>query len=276
MSALEGLRTVLAGQDFRRLLATRLVSQAGDGAFEVGLATLVFFSAEHATSAAVAASAFAVAILPYTLVGPFAGVLLDRWRRRQVLLVANLARTLLAVVVALLVVRSGIGLALSLLVLLCLSLNRFFLAGLGASLPHVVRRDELVVANAIAPTSGTVAALLGAAVGYGVRHRAGGGDASNALVVLVAAVAYLVAALLTLRMDRDLLGPDPAAGSPADADRRGLTADLRAIVAGLVAGALHVRSRPPARNAFLVIAAAPARLRARVGGDGPRLPLPAE
>ena len=187
VSALEGLRTVLAGRDFRRLLATRLVSQAGDGAFEVGLATLVFFSAEHATSAAVAASAFAVAILPYTLVGPFAGVLLDRWRRRQVLLVANLARTLLAVVVALLVVRSGIGLALSLLVLLCLSVNRFFLAGLGASLPHVVRRDELVVANAIAPTSGTVAALLGAAVGYGVRHRAGGGDASNALVVLVAA-----------------------------------------------------------------------------------------
>jgi MFS family permease len=247
-------RTVLAARDFRRLLATRLVSQAGDGAFEVGLATLVFFSAEHATSAAVAASAFAVAILPYTLVGPFAGVLLDRWRRRQVLLVVNLARTLLAVVVALLVVHSGIGLPLSLLVLACLSLNRFFLAGLGASLPHVVRPDELVVANAIAPTAGTVAALLGAAAGYAVRHWAGGGDASNALVVLVAALAYLVAALLTLRMGRDLLGPRATGGSPADADRGRLTADLRGIVDGLVAGARHVRSRPPARNAFLVIA----------------------
>jgi MFS family permease len=254
VSALEGLRTVLAGRDFRRLLATRLVSQAGDGALQVGLATLVFFSAEHATSAGVAASAFAVAILPYTLVGPFAGVLLDRWRRRQVLLVANLVRTLLAVMVALLVVHGGIGPALSVLVLACLSLNRFFLAGLGASLPHVVRRDELVVANAIAPTSGTVAALLGAAAGYAVGRYAGGGDASNGAVVLVAALAYLVAALLTLRMARDLLGPDLTAGSPADADRGGLTADLRAIVAGLAAGARHVRSRPPARNAFLVIA----------------------
>jgi MFS family permease len=254
VSALDDLRTVLARRDFRRLLATRLVSQAGDGAFEVGLATLVFFSAEHATSAAVAASAFAVAILPYTLVGPFAGVLLDRWRRRQILLVANLVRTLLAVLVALLVVRGGIGPALSLLVLACLSLNRFFLAGLGASLPHVVRRDELVVANAVAPTAGTVAALLGAGAGYAVGRGAGGADASNAVVVLMAALAYLVAALLTLRMARDRLGPDTAAGSPSDADRGRLTRDLRAIVAGLLAGARHVRSRPPARNAFLVIA----------------------
>src|SRR5918911_4447543 len=208
--ALPHLRVVLAARDFRKLLATRLVSQAGDGAFQVGLATLVFFSAEHATSAAVAASAFAVAILPYTLVGPFAGVLLDRWRRRQILLVANLVRTALAVAVAALVVSTGVGLALSLLVLSCLSLNRFFLAGLGASLPHVVRRGELVVANAIAPTSGTVAALLGAGAGYAVRRWAGAGDASNALVVLVAALAYLGAALLTLRMARDLLGPEPA------------------------------------------------------------------
>src|SRR4051812_31560314 len=215
VSALEDLRIVLAGRDFRRLLATRLVSQAGDGAFEVGLATLVFFSAERATSAAVAASAFAVGVLPYTLVGPFAGVLLDRWPRRQIMLVANLVRTALAVAVAVLVVHGGVGWTLSLLVLACLSVNRFFLAGLGASLPHVVRRDELVVANAVAPTSGTVAALLGAATGYAVRSAAGPGDASNAAVLVVAGAAYLGAALLTLRMGADLLGPTAvtAAGS---------------------------------------------------------------
>jgi MFS family permease len=62
-------------------------------------------------------------------------------------------------------------------------------------------------------------------------------------------------------MARDLLGPDapgPAgpgdpAGTPPDAARGALLADVAAIVKGLVAGARHVRSRPPARNAFLVI-----------------------
>jgi MFS family permease len=85
-----------------------------------------------------------------------------------------------------------------------------------------------------------------------VRRAAGGGDASNALVVLVAAVAYLTSALLTLRMHRDLLGPQPIAAGPAGP--AGPAADVRAIVAGMVAGARHVRSRPTARNAFVVIA----------------------
>ena len=83
------LRTVLRGRDFRRLFAVRLGSQAADGIFQVALASLVFFSPERSATPRAAAGVFAVTVLPYTLVGPFAGVLLDRWRRRQVLLLAN-------------------------------------------------------------------------------------------------------------------------------------------------------------------------------------------
>jgi hypothetical protein len=242
------LRAVVRGRNFRRLFATRLVSQAGDGAFQAALATLVFFSAERATTAAAAASAFAIAILPYTVIGPFAGVVLDRWRRRQILLVANLVRTVLVLVVAALVARGDVGVALSVLVLGCLSVNRFFLAGLGASLPHVVPRDELVMANAVAPTSGTVAALLGAATAYGARRALGPGDHSDAVVLLVAAAAYLGSALLTLRMERDLLGPE---GRPGPG--RTVRGELVAVGAGMVAGARHVRERPPAIHALAVI-----------------------
>ena len=213
-------------RDFRQLFATRLTSQGGDGAFQVGLATLVFFSAERAATAAAAAAAFTLAFLPYTIVGPFAGVLLDRWRRRQIMLVANLVRTVLVLVVVAVVLRGSVGFTLSLLVLTCLSLNRFFLAGLGASLPHVVPADELVMANAVAPTSGTVAALLGAAAGFAVRRAAGHGDAADAAVLVVAAAAYLGAALLTLRMARDLLGPAAVTAAGRD-DRRAQRTPLR-------------------------------------------------
>jgi hypothetical protein len=58
------LRAVVRRGDFRKLFATRLVSQGADGAFQVGLATLVFFSAERAATAVAAASAFALAFLP--------------------------------------------------------------------------------------------------------------------------------------------------------------------------------------------------------------------
>jgi MFS family permease len=247
------LRAVVRRRDFRRLFATRLVSQGGDGAFQVGLATLVFFSAERATSAAAAAAAFTLAFLPYTIIGPFAGVLLDRWRRRQIMLAVNLLRTVLVVVVTVLVLRANVGLALSVLVLACLSLNRFFIAGLGASLPHVVPSNELVMANAVTPTSGTVAALVGAAIGFGLRRAAGQGDAADAAVLVLAAAAYLAAALLTLRMARDLLGPAAVTSGHRPAARRSLPVEVRAVVVGLVAGARHLWGRRRALTALGVI-----------------------
>ena len=96
MSVVRDLRVLLRLRDFRHLLAVRLLSQGADGVYQVALATYVVFSPEKQTSAAAIASAMAVLLLPYSLVGPFAGVLLDRWRRRQVFLYGNLLRALLA------------------------------------------------------------------------------------------------------------------------------------------------------------------------------------
>src|SRR5262249_26247555 len=137
------LRQVLRGRDFRRLFVTRLSSQAGDGAFQVGLASLFFFSPERAATATAAAVAFTVAVLPYTLGGPVGGVLLDLWPRRQVLLIANALRAVMVSGIAALVLAGQTGLILYVAVLACMSVNRFFLAGLGAALPHVVEPDEL-------------------------------------------------------------------------------------------------------------------------------------
>jgi Na+/melibiose symporter-like transporter len=110
--------------DFRRLLTVRLVSQCSDGLFQAGLATLFFFSPENATTATGVAAAFAVLLLPFTVVGPWAGVLLDRWRRRQVLLVGNLVRTALTVLIAVIMATAGVGPVVYVLALVTLSVNR--------------------------------------------------------------------------------------------------------------------------------------------------------
>src|SRR5688572_11191800 len=80
------------GRWFLRLLAVRTTGQAGDGFLQAALASYALFSDDQATAAELAAAA-AVVLLPYSLVGPYAGVLLDRWSRRQVLLVGNLSRS---------------------------------------------------------------------------------------------------------------------------------------------------------------------------------------
>src|SRR4029078_1164456 len=174
-------------RDFRRLFATRLTSQAADGMFQAALASLFFFSPERQTSAGSVAAAFATLLLPYSVVGPFAGVLLDRWRRRQVLVYANLVRAGMVLGVAALSAADVSGIPLYAAVLACLSVNRFFLAGLSAALPHVVRRAELVMANSVSTTSGNIVAITGAGIGYALKRLFGAGSSADAQVIVVAA-----------------------------------------------------------------------------------------
>ena len=85
-------RSVRALPDFWRLLELRLASQFGDGLFQAGLAGALLFNPERASSPLAIAGAFAVLFLPYSLLGPFAGALMDRWDRRLVLIAANAGR----------------------------------------------------------------------------------------------------------------------------------------------------------------------------------------
>jgi MFS family permease len=249
MSFAGDLRAVVRHRDFRRLYGTRLTSQAADGAFQAALASLFFFSPERQTSASSVAAAFATLLLPYSVVGPFAGVLLDRWRRRQILVFSNLLRAGMVLGVGALVAADVTGPVLYVAVLACLSVNRFFLSGLSAALPHVVSRGELVMANSVSTTSGTIVAILGGGIGYGLKRLLGEGSSSDAVVIVVAALTYVLSAAVASRMDRDLLGPD-LAGEPAQTREA-----VRRVAHGLLDGAHHVWTHRRAGHALAAIGA---------------------
>ena len=208
MTFLRAVRTLLHLHGFRRLFVARLSSSFSDGIFQVALASHVLFNPEKAADAQSIALAFATILLPYTALGPFVGVLLDRWNRRRVLVVSQLLRVATMLGVAVLLLDShGDGLFFT-LVLVVFSLNRFILAGLASAMPHVVTRDRLVSANSVAPTCGSIAYLLGGAVGTGVRAVTG----HDLAVVLTAAAGVLVAAWAARRLP--FIGPDDTSGAP--------------------------------------------------------------
>ncbi len=208
MTVLRELGELVRLGGYRRLLAVRLTSQASDGVFQVGLATLFFFSPERASTATGVAAAFAVLLLPFTIVGPWAGVLLDRWRRRQVLLVGNVLRAAVTLVIAALLVTRGIGPAVYVLALVNLSVNRFLLAALSASLPRVVRGPLLLTANALTPTLGTIAAGVGGGIGLLLGLVLPAGPTRDGTILLVAAAVTALAVGFAARIGRDVLGPD--------------------------------------------------------------------
>ncbi|RBY96842.1 MFS transporter [Blastococcus sp. TF02-8] len=240
------VRGLLGRRDFRRLLGTRLLAQFGDGVFQAALAGTVLFNPQHAADPVDVAAGFAVLLLPYSLVGPFAGVWLDRWSRRQILLRANLVRGLLVAVVAAAILAGVQGPAFYVAGLAVFAVNRFVLSALSAGLPHTTDETALVPANALSTTSGAVATVAGGGAALVLSPVTGGGDAGYAALALSAALPYLGAAAVVAAFGRGALGPDHAA--------RTARLSARAVLAGMVSGARHAWRDRPARAALTVIA----------------------
>jgi MFS family permease len=239
------IRGLLGRADFRRLLLTRLSSQFGDGVFQAALAGTVLFNPQRAADPLDVAAAFAVLLLPYSLVGPFAGVWLDRWSRRQVLLRANVVRALLVACVAALTLGGVQGIAFYGAGLAVFSVNRFVLAALSAALPHTVDEPALVSGNALSTTAGAVVTVLGGGIGLGLLELAGSGDPAYAGVTLAAALPYLAAAAVVAGFSHGHLGPDSMA--------RSARLSARDVAVGMVSGARHAWAHRPAAAALSAI-----------------------
>ena len=242
MASRSELAAVLRSGSFRKLFGIRLTGQFFDGFFQSALATFVLFSPERQPTAASIAVAFAVLYLPYSFIGPFAGVLLDRWSRRQVLLIANLARATTVVGIAWLTSNGRDGVDLAIVVLIALGFNRFILAALSAALPHTVEDEALVTANALSPTVGTICAALGGLAGISAQRFLGSGDGASTTVLLISVVGFACSGLLALRLGRSSLGP--TGDKPSDS--------LVGILHGFVEGAVVLWT---ARPAFRAVAA---------------------
>ena len=190
--------------------------------------------------------------LPYSLIGPFAGVFIDRWSRRQILVWSAAIRAVMVVVAAFLVGSGTLGVPLYIAVLAVLGVNRFFLSALSAALPHVVPEDKLVMANTVAPTSGTIVGFAGGVLGLGVHLITGGGHTGSAATLLAGGVGYALAGMIGATMPKDLLGPNR---DPVEPARAGVRSDIADVAAGLVAGARHLWRRRQARYALGTIGA---------------------
>jgi hypothetical protein len=181
-----------------------------DGVFQSALASFVLFSPERQANALSAAIGFAVVLLPYSIVGPFVGTILDRVSRQRALFYANLARSANLFLVALFVFSGTTGVALTVVVLVAFGINRLILAALSAGLPLLIDSKSLITANAIAVTGGSVLVVIGGGIGVGVRALVDGAalaDHADSLLILMAAGGYFTAALLSGRLSKYEIGP---------------------------------------------------------------------
>ena len=195
-----------------KLLQVRWTGQLTDGMFQSALASFILFSPERQPDAVKAALAFAVVLLPYSIVGPYVGIFLDRFSRKRVVQLANLFRAFDLLVIAYLIYKGSTGIVLTLFVLISFGANRLILAGLSAGLPLLVNKKELVSANALAVTGGTIAVVIGGGLGIALKSIldvSNTGDFVDGILILISAGGYLLAALFAMRFSKAEIGPQP-------------------------------------------------------------------
>ena len=212
------------------MLRARLLSQFADGVFQALLIDrLVFLSPDQQSTAAGVAKALAILVIPFSVIGPFAGVLIDRWSRRRILLLTPLVRAGCALA---LIPLHGDGWPLYALTLVVVSLNRFYLSTAGAVMPRVVPQEDLLVANSLASATGTVftfAGLVGAS-------QVASGVGLGALLA-AAAIMWPLASALAARISAELRStPHPG----------GAAARLSEVPRDLWRGARRLMATPPA------------------------------
>lgn len=230
-------RAVRSLPDFWRLLQVRMASQFGDGLFQAGLAGALLFNPDRAADPMAIARAFTVLFLPYSLLGPFAGALMDRWDRRLVLVGANVGRLILIAGIGTILAVGAGDIPLLVAALFANGLARFVASGLSASLPHVVPREQVVTMNSVATASGAAAAFVGANFMLVPRFVVGAGDRGASAIIFSTAIPVAIALVLAWRFGPRVLGPD-------DTKRAIHGSAVYAVITGWLHGARTVAQRP--------------------------------
>ena len=201
---------LLRRRDFGLLWAGGLISETGDWFLLVGLPVWVL---QVTGSSLVTATVFLVGLLPSLVVGPLAGVLVDRWDRRRTLVAVSLAEA--AFLLPLLAVDGRGDLWVVYLVMAVeASLGQLNDPARNALVPALVGRDDLVGANALVGLNGNLARLVGSPLGGVLVELAGLPG-----LVVGDAVSFLVGAAL-LALIRP--GAPAAEPEPTPAAARGM------------------------------------------------------
>ena len=126
----------------------------------VGLITI-----RHPGSSIELAKLLSFTIIPVFVVGPIAGVYIDRWNRRTTLFICDFLRGILVLLIAFYLMRLPEIWPIYMAVFLIFSFSRFYVPAKMSFIPEIVHQEDLLIANSLVTTTGMIALVLGALLG---------------------------------------------------------------------------------------------------------------
>ena len=220
LTAKPSFRRILSNKAFTLLWIGQVVSQSGDYIFDVVALWLVLQLPDPVFKAGLTT---AVVLLPGVIVGPIAGVYVDRFNRRDIIIGANIFQ---AVVVGLIAVLYGLeSLSFPLLLGLIFLLNtgaQFVRPAVGAAIPQLADKSDLAAANGLFSISSSINQVAGYGIGGLVVLFLG-----IAVPIYYDGITFVIAALTCGMITRSILQvktPEPQTNTPA---KSSFTSNLR-------------------------------------------------
>ena len=199
-------RRILSNKSFSLLWIGQLVSQSGDYIFDVASLWLVLQLTGSIFNVGIAT---AVIVLPPILIGPVAGVYVDKLNRRDIILASNLFQAAIVVGIALTYAAGSLSFPLLLVLLFLLNAGaQFVRPSITAVVPSLVEKGDLAAANSLFTISSSTTQIAG----YGI---------GGALVLLLGvevpifydSISFIFAAASVLLISRSVLHPPSVAAS---------------------------------------------------------------
>ena len=156
-------RHIVRNRNFSLLWISQIISQFGDRLNQMALLALVYRFAPGSTTQIAKLMAFT--IVPVFVIGPMAGVYVDRWDRRRTMVAADLIRGVLVLSIALYFTKMAVLWPVYAVVFLVFCVSRFYVPAKMSIIPDIVKGDDLLLANSLVNTTGMVAAMMGFGVG---------------------------------------------------------------------------------------------------------------
>jgi MFS family permease len=215
------LTLVRRNRPLRRLLAALAVSQIGDWLYNLALLAFVYDRTQSVTWTAVTTAA---RVLPMVLLGPFGGVLADRYDRRWLMIVSDLVRVGAMALLAVVAVAGLPVLFAPLLAAISTAAAAVYPPCVAATLPRLVEDADLAAGNAARSVIQSASVIAGPAGGALLLLLG-----SPVMAFLINAVTFAASAIILLGLPAGALFKPPA----ADGKAAGVLRELRAGVVAL-------------------------------------------
>lgn len=201
---LVGFKQILKNRNFFLLWLGQIISQFGDRLDQMAL--IGFISQRFPGSTFQMAKLLSFTIIPVFLIGPVAGVYVDRWDRRKTMYISDFLRGILVLFIPLIFLNLRSLFGLYIVIFLVFSVGRFFVPAKLSIIPDLVKKEELLMANSLVNTTGMIAAVLGFGVGGLIVDWLGpkGGFCVDALTFFVSAVFIFSITTKTMKTKGDL------------------------------------------------------------------------